>query len=224
MYGEVGCATAISNELEGCSPQNILGNEEKTLLETVKTIDLMDKNEIKTIDISAQLSFVEIKHQGKELIIERTSSNEAPMCPPFCIQPMQIKGVLTVGELETLNFIEKLKEKKSRLLVDARVNKEYKTKTIPGAINLPYKMLNERSLYQEEVLKLLGAKKKLNVKSGDKWFFKNAQLLLIFGGGSFSSEAPIAIKQLLKMGYPKNKILYYRGGINSWKASGLTLI
>jgi len=168
--------------------------------------------------ITKTLTSVEVMHNNQKLIIERSYRNPAHNCPPFCIQPMNIKGVTTVGELEVLEFIKKLKEKKSRLLIDVRVSRLYKEETIPGAINIPFTMLEKNSKYQKEVLKLLGAK-----KNGKKWKFKHAPKLLIFAKSEEESQAVEAIDNLLKLSYPHNKILYYRGGIKSWKRLGLTL-
>jgi rhodanese-related sulfurtransferase len=174
--------------------------------------------------ITEKLFSVDVLHDGQEILIERTPKKEIESCPPFCIQAMTIKNVVTVAEVETLEFIKNLKEKKARLLIDVRANGEYKKYTIPGSINLPSSMLEDRSPYQEEVLKLLGAKKINNKKSNTKWYFKNTQLLLIFGASATTQEAATVVKKLLELGYPSSKILYYRGGIASWEALGLTLL
>jgi 3-mercaptopyruvate sulfurtransferase SseA len=131
--------------------------------------------------------------------------------------------VVTVAELEVLDFINRLKEKKARLLIDIRENNFYKEGTIPGAINLPSSMLKDESKYQIEVLKLLGAKRN-NTKSNLKWSFTNALSLLIFGSSATSDDASSSVKKLLELGYPSSKLLYYRTGFQSWKALGLTII
>ena len=171
------------------------------------------------INITEKLQSVDVVHLDNNITIERSASKHITSCPPYCIEPMNIKGVKTVGELELLEFVKKLEKKRDGLLIDVRKNSKYREETIPSAINLPYEMLTKSSPYQKEVLKTLGAKK---TKNG--WFFKNPQKLLIFGDSSFSPEASKAVKELLKLGYPKKKILYYRGGILSWKNAGLTLI
>ena len=170
------------------------------------------------INITENLQSVDVVHLDNNITIERSASKSAPLCPPYCIEPMKIKGVETVGELELLEFVKKLNKKRDGLLIDVRKNSKYRDETIPSAINLPYDMLTKASPYQKEVLKTLGAKK---IRNG--WFFKNPQKLMIFGESSFSPEASKAVKELLKLGYPKDKILYYRGGILSWKDARLTL-
>lgn len=218
LYADEGCQAIIDNKTQECKADNLLEKErtDSSLSASVVSQKLSDS----TIKISETLSSIDVSHLGEEMSIERSASKEAPSCPPFCIQPMRIEGIKTVAELETLAFIKDLKKKKSQLIIDVRKSKAYKEETIPGAINLPYTMLIDGSPYQKEVLKLLGSGKKLK----KKWFFKHPHQLLIFGNSSFSPEAFDAITQLIKLGYPKDKILYYRGGVKAWKASGLTLI
>jgi len=169
--------------------------------------------------ITPHLHSVKVLHGNREILIKRKLLHKQSTCPPFCIEPMKIKGVETLGELEVLAFIDKLKEKKGRLLIDVRENALYEKETIPGAINLPLSMLKDGSRYQKEVLHLLGATVK---KSDTKWSFPTAEALLIFGGSSTTPEASSALKKLLDLGYPSNKLYYYRGGLSAWKALGLT--
>ena len=215
LMADMGCNVLIGEKSQACKESSVLNQEQNIHFVSSSK----EKFELKSINITEKLVGVDTQHLEHEITIERTSSSLAPSCPPFCIEPMKIKGVKTVGELELLAFIQEVEKKRDGLLLDVRKNSKYKENTIPSAINLPYEMLMKDSPYQKEVLKSLGAKK---VKRG--WFFKNPQKLLIFGESSFSPEASNAVKELLKLGYPTHKVLYYRGGILSWKASGLTLI
>jgi len=212
--GEVGCNAIINNEPVGCEEENIL---------TTTIIDIKSKIKNNTINISEKISSVEVLHDNQPIVIERIPVKDNNSCPPFCIEPMKINGVTTVAELETLEFIKDLKAKKAQLLIDVRENIVYKKSTIPGSINLPLSMLYDNSPYKEEVLKLFGAKKSSVKSTKIKWYFKHPQELLIFGQSATTNEASRAIKMLLKFGYPSSKILYYRGGVESWEALGLTL-
>jgi len=221
---EVGCEV-ITEEPVGCSIDNILHHSKNNVLDVEPSV-VREKNDIakKNINISKQLHTVAVVHDKHEVLIQRHPTHDTPSCPPFCIEPLSIEGVRTVAELATLAFIKKIEEKKSRLLIDIRKSKLYKQSTIPGAINLPFSMLADESIYQEEVLKLLGAKKIVNKQSKERWYFKDTPSLLIFGQNASSSGASSSIKKLIELGYPKAKLLYYRGGIDSWKAMGLTTI
>ncbi len=211
---EIGCPSVVSSKTQECSSLNPL----------TASSSLLNDNEHNAstsplvVNITEKLASVTVMHQNHELVIERVGKDHARTCPPFCIQPLSIDGVQTVGELETLTFIEALKEKKGQLLIDARSSDLYNKSTIPGAINLPYTMLSNKSKYQKEVLTLLGAK-----QAGTRWYFKNIKTLLIFGDGAEDIQASQAIQTLVKLGYPKENLLYYRGGVESWKSLGLTL-
>lgn len=65
------------------------------------------------VGITESLPWVEVRHHGKRVRIERIPDNAnlidleyavtSRPCPPYCIQPMQLApGVETVGELELL--------------------------------------------------------------------------------------------------------------------------
>lgn len=208
--GEGGCS--IPGLLERSKSPLVHATHESNCAEDLET-ELRPK-----IAINEKLMSVKILHEAKEVLIERTALNKEQTCPPFCIEAMNVKDVRTLGELEVLAFIDKLKEKKARLAIDVRKSSLYVQGSIPGAINLPFTMLKDESAYQEKVLKLLGAK---FIKK--KWSFKNAQTLLIFGSSVISSEASSTIKKLLDLGYPSKKLFYYRAGVLSWKGLGLTV-
>jgi rhodanese-related sulfurtransferase len=207
------CLSTVKEE-QGCSIASILKKSPSIYIREEKLIQKEKKVGLK---ITEKITSINVIHENQTMIIKRNSVDTQHTCPPFCIQPIRIKNVLTVGELEVLNFIKELKGEEAKLLIDVRKSKEYKNKTIPGAINIPYTMLQNKSKYQKNVLKLLGGK---NI--GEKWKFKHVATLLIFGNSEETSNASQAIKILLKLSYPNKKILFYRGGIESWNRLGLT--
>jgi 3-mercaptopyruvate sulfurtransferase SseA len=131
---------------------------------------------------------------------------------------MNIGNVKTLGELEVLEFIKEMKDSNDKLLIDARTREWYKKGAIPSAINLPFTMLKKDGKYINKILTLLGGK-----KSGDSWSFDDAQTLLIYSNGAWDEQATLAIKNLVEMGYPEDKLLYYRGGMQMWNLVGLTV-
>ena len=141
------------------------------------------------------------------------------------IQPLILeKGVKTVAELEVLDFIERKSSKMPNryILVDSRTNEWFEAGTIPSAINIPYDELSydeDFELEYERAYKLLGVK----ILEDGKYDFSNAKKAIFFCNGSWCAQSPRAIKQLIKIGYPKEKILWYRGGIASWAGLSLTL-
>ena len=65
----------------------------------------------------------------------------------------------------------------------------------------------------------------LNVKR-DKglWNFDSAKTLVMFCNGPWCGQSSTTIEDLLKIGYPAHKILWYRGGIQDWESLGLTTV
>jgi len=70
------------------------------------------------VNISNEISFVDVKHNNKEIRIQRNQSQDnlvnseyaqtSRKCPPFCIQPYNLgNGVETIGELELLDYQKK---------------------------------------------------------------------------------------------------------------------
>ena len=211
------CLSQVSKEEMGCSIANILEEQTQTFRIREEPPELkISSNSL--LSITETLTLIKVQHGKKELIIKRTTKESEHTCPPFCIQPMNIEDVKSVGELEVLKFIEVLKKKKSKLLIDVRSNILYKTHTIPGAINIPHTMLENGNKYQKKILTLLGANQLNN-----KWEFTKVPTFLIFCNSEEENQATQAIKRLLKLSYPSNKILYYRGGMSAWKRLGLTV-
>jgi len=199
---EIGCTSTIHKDKE-CSEDKLLG-EKVSILESLD--DEPKENHNQKVNITEELESISLIYQKKKIKIERFASKDKS-CPPYCISPMNIKNIKTVGELEVLKFISHLDNSKRMILVDARVVKEYKKGTIPASINIPYSMLDKNSQYRGEIIKLIN----------------HIDKLLVFDKGILDIQARKLIDNLLDTGYSQNKILYYRGGLESWKSLGLTI-
>ncbi len=141
------------------------------------------------------------------------------------IQPLKLKaGISTVAELEVLDFIANNSSKNPNkyILVDSRTSSWFNYGTIPSSVNIPYNELEFDEDFEEEynrAYKLLGVK----LLGKNKYDFSNAKTAIFFCNGSWCAQSPRAIKHLVKIGYPKEKIMWYRGGIASWVGVSLTL-
>jgi len=184
------------------------------------------------ITIQQNLPYVDVDVMGQPVRVDRIQDTNHKLtnsyaktsrpCPPFCVVPFEpIKGIDTYGEIELLNFLKNEVNDNTGILVDARLPKWYKEGTIPGAINLPFPILNpdKSNQYLEQVLPVLGATKK-----EAKWDFRNAQKLVIFGNGPWSQQGVRAMEHLVKIGYPKDKIKFYRGGMQYWQILGFKVL
>ena len=141
------------------------------------------------------------------------------------IQPIKIDDeIKTVGELEVLKFLELLEfEPEKYALMDARKSHWYEKLTIPNAINIPYSDIKQDEDFPreyEEILKLLNVKKGKNKKLD----FTKAKNVIVFCNASWCVQSVWAVKSLVKLGYPKQKISWFRGGLQDWVGSGFTTV
>lgn len=204
----------------------------KRVLASIATVALLSSASFSAeVNITPDMKYLDIEQAGKSIRIQRIQNTKNRLtnsytktsrpCPPFCIHPMNVAdGVKTVGELELLEFLDKKVKTNEGLLIDSRMPQWYNNGTIPGALNIPFTLLKSQdNVYLDKILQLLGGTKK-----GNKWDFGNAQELLMFCNGPWCDQSPRAIKSLLEVGYPANKLLYYRGGMQNWQLLGLTTV
>jgi rhodanese-related sulfurtransferase len=146
------------------------------------------------------------------------------------LQPMTLdKEIQTVGELELLAHIKETQnEPKKYVLIDARGAPWFEQMTIPTSVNLPvneiaYDEEKEKDDFENEddfeeyvdqyerMFEILNIKK---IKKGLD--FSSVKSALLYCNGSWCSQSPKAIFKLVNMGYPKEKLLWYRGGLQDW--------
>ena len=137
------------------------------------------------------------------------------------LSPMKIhKDIETFGELEVLEFLEEMQDDNEMLFVDSRKTQWFESLTIPSAINIPFIYFTERDKWIEEKKESL---KRFGVK-GDKipYDFSKAKTILFFCNGVWCRQSPQMIEALLELGYPPEKMKWYRGGMQSWLSVGMT--
>lgn len=205
------------------------------------------------VKLTPEKEFVEVIHQSKLVKIQRIQDQDHVLqggfaktsrkCPPFCIQPMLVsEGVETVGQLEVFDFMENELLDETGILVDARTPAWWQRGTIPGSSNIPFTIftLDSDDPQLIDAMNQVGAKRRNDVggltrtieKMGlmggdlknDEWDFTNAKKLLFWCNGMWCGQSPRAIRGLLALGYPAEKMLYYRGGMQAWQSLGLTVV
>ena len=188
------------------------------------------------VNISNDISFVDVKHNGKEIRIQRNQSLDnlvkpeyaktSRKCPPFCIQPHSLgNGVETIGELELIDYIKKRSVgDDSILVIDSRTEDWVKKGTIPSSVNIPWTLLKpEAGADPFEIAEILEKKfGAINIEG--LWNFSNAKTLILFCNGMWCGQSPSSIKTLLRFGYPAKKLKWYRGGMQDWEILGLTVV
>lgn len=169
-------------------------------------------------------------------------------CPPFCVHPMEASpGVATVGEVELIEFLKNKVEKGVGVLIDARVASFYEKGTIPGSTHIPFTVFTgeDKAAPASQAQALSQALTKLGVVRGEtvnwseqshkaidefgqpvrkfSYDFSRAKEILLFCNGPWCDQSPRAIHALVKLGYPVNKMSYYRGGMQDWLMLGLSV-
>ena len=135
--------------------------------------------------------------------------------------PMQIhKEIETYGEVEVMAFIKKMQHDSTMLFIDTRGEEWYEYRTIPGAMNIHYVYIMKPKVFKEEYkeslvkLGIIGTKKPFN--------FSKAKTILLFCNGAWCGQSPNMVKTLLALGYPPEKIKWYRGGMDDWLGLSMT--
>ncbi|MEM5477005.1 rhodanese-like domain-containing protein [Pacificibacter sp. AS14] len=131
-------------------------------------------------------------------------------CPNFCIQPMiPAEGVSTIGELELIAMLQD----PTQMVIDSRVEPDFKGGAIPGAVNIPYTQAADR-------LDELGCELDFDgfICDGDA-----VKSVALYCNGPWCGQSPTAARRMIKAGFPAKKIFYYRGGMQVWRMLGLTV-
>lgn len=190
-----------------------------------------NKNEV---NITATLPYVDVMHNDKKIRIERNSDQgnvvdldfalTSRPCPPYCIQPIKLApGIETIGELEILKYLQQSVNNDSILIIDSREKRWLNKGMIPGAINLPWKKLHNKIASEDEISEIIQFQFNV-VLTGKLWNFENSKTLVFYCNGPWCGQSPTAINALLSIGYPADRIKWYRGGMQSWKMFGLTTV
>ncbi len=197
--------------------------------------------------------YLHVVHKGRSVKVQRVQDPDFELhgyyartsrhCPPFCIGPMDADpSVKTIGEVEVFDFMENQLRDGKGLLIDARTPEWHAKSTIPGSINIPFTVLTKGADDPEmvEALLLFGAKQREPVGAmtqkleewgvldaeymTDQWDFSNCKELVLWCNGPACGQSPRAIRGLLAVGYPAEKLRYYRGGMQVWQLFGLTTV
>ena len=123
------------------------------------------------------------------------------------IRPMvPMEGVTPVGELEVINALQSA----NYIVVDTRTSITQYGGTIPGSISIPFDEITEQ-------LDALGC-----TGSVAKWNCMEAYNVVLYCNGPNCGQSPRAMAAMVEVGFPSDKIFYYRGGMLAWTSLGLT--
>ncbi|MEW6678512.1 MAG: rhodanese-like domain-containing protein [Pseudomonadota bacterium] len=188
-----------------------------------------------TVFITPDLPTVQVLNDGKPVTIERNPDTDNMVdpdfsltsrpCPPYCIQPMNLPGgVETLGELELIAYLQRVGRDDSVLVIDSRDGDwPLRSGVIPGAVVIPWQQLHPAHTSASGIADLLMLRFDA-VRQEGLWNFENARTLVFYCNGPWCGQSPTNIKQLMALGYPAQKLKWYRGGMQAWKVLGLATV
>jgi len=180
------------------------------------------------VKITPDMAYIYVYHKGKAVKVHRIQDTKHKLTGEYAktfrpgknIQPIRMNSsIRTIGEVELLKFMQRKVNKKKGILVDVRSKEDYKKESIPSAVNIPARV-KDNPAKLEKILKVLGAKR------GADGSLDTSKVLDIafYCHGLWCSKSSEFIDKLLEVGYPADKILYYRGGFQMWKILGFTTV
>ncbi len=184
----------------------------------------------KFVPISKGVKSIEMNLNGEKFTLMRNQTAGNKISPLYettfrgAPQPIKLaEGVETVGELEFIEYMKKAQTDENIAIIDSRKPGWFARLRIPGAVNVPFTNFNERASAVEAMEDEMGVVEK---KDGEL-DFSNAKTLVLYCNGYWCGQTPSMVVRtkysLLKMGYPAEKIKYYRGGMQAWTSLGFTV-
>ncbi|PSL14838.1 rhodanese-like domain-containing protein [Marinobacterium halophilum] len=178
--------------------------------------------------ITPDLYSFKVMHDGTEYDIMRNQDPEHRIHSlyettsrglPQAMHPFAPHAVETLGEREFIHYMMQAQQDDSVMIVDTRTIGWHVRLTIPGARNYPYTMMDDEG-DREWALDDFGVTS--NAEGG--YDFSQAKTLAMFCNGYWCGQTPAMIRKLLALGYPAEKLKYYRGGMQAWTSLGFTVI
>jgi len=189
---------------------------------------LLTAGQFDKVKITPDMSYIYVYHKGKAVKVHRIQDTKHKITgeyakiyrPQKYIQPIKTnKDVQTIGEVELLYFMKEKVNKKKGLLIDVRTRSEYAKESIPSAVNIPASV-KDNKIKVEKILKVLRAKRMPNGNLDTQ----DALEIAFYCHGLWCNKSSEFIQTFLDLGYPADKIFYYRGGFQMWKILGFTTV
>ncbi|HEO97789.1 MAG TPA: rhodanese-like domain-containing protein [Epsilonproteobacteria bacterium] len=200
----------------------------RLLLTALGAVTLLQAGQYDKVKITPDMSYLYVYHKGKAVKVHRIQDTKHKLTGEYAktyrpgqyIQPINLKnGVVTIGEVEVLQFMKEKVNIQKGMLIDVRDKEHYKNESIPSAVNIPSK-IRKNDAAMNKILTSLGMKQ----RSDGTWNAYDAMELVIYCDGLWCEKSTEMIGNLLERGYPSDKISYYRGGFQMWKMLGFTTV
>jgi rhodanese-related sulfurtransferase len=172
-----------------------------------------------------------VKLNGETCTIKRNQTKDNKVHELYATthrgRPMPISlapGIETLGELEFIDYMQKAQNDPNIMIVDTRTEGWHNNLRIPCTVNVPYTQLND-----DEFVALSTVAENFGVIENDdgKLDFSKAKTIVGYCNGFWCGQTPgmfVNAKYSLKnIGYPVEKLKYYRGGMQAWTALGMSV-
>ncbi len=178
--------------------------------------------------IAPGLYSFEVMHDGKKMEIKRNQNPDNRISElyattfrgmPQAMHPFEPYDVETLGEREFVKYMMDAQTDQTIMIVDTRTVGWHQRLTIPGAVSYPYTMMDDPE-DRDWALDDFGAKK----QADGSYDFSAAKTLAMFCNGYWCGQTPAMVRAMLELGYPAEKIKYYRGGMQAWTSLGFTVV
>lgn len=201
------------------------------LLASCVTSALANEGSSKFVPISKGVKSIEMNLNGEKFTLMRNQSKTSKVSALYettfrgTPQPIKLdEKVETVGEIEFIEFMKKAQNDENIAIVDSRKPGWYAKLRIPGAINVPFTGFYSKNDAIEAMEDDLGVVE----KEDGTLDFSKAKTVVAYCNGYWCGQTPGMVKNaeysLLNMGYPAEKIKYYRGGMQAWTSLGFTVV
>ena len=173
-----------------------------------------------TVELGEQTCVIE-RNQVQGTVIHPAYAKTGQGTP----QPMTIApGIETLGEIEFIKMMEEASVDDSILVLDTRTENWHNDLRIPCTTNVSFKNFADN---KDDALFYLT--EMFGVSEGDDGSlnFDNAKTLVGYCNGYWCGQTPSmfarAAFSLVSLGYPADKLKYYRGGMQAWTSLGLSV-
>lgn len=189
------------------------------------------EDEEKFVPISKGVKSIEMNLNGETFTLMRNQTKGNKISPFYdsttqgIPQPIVLApGVETLGELELIEYMNKAQTDENIAIIDTRTPGWFARLRIPGAINVPYTDFSEKASAISAMEDEMGVVQ----KDDGTLDFSGAKTVVLYCNGYWCGQTPAMVKKteyaLLKMGFPAEKIKYYRGGMQAWTSLGFTVV
>ncbi|MDD2896060.1 MAG: rhodanese-like domain-containing protein [Aliarcobacter sp.] len=183
------------------------------------------------VAISSGVKSIDMNLNGEKFTLMRNQTAGNKITPLYDTtdrgtpQPMILApGVETVGELEFIDYMKKAQTDENIVIIDSRKPGWFARLRIPGAVNVPYTNFDNMN----DAIDMMEDNMGITVKADKTLDFSKAKTLVLYCNGYWCGQTPGMVKNaqfaLLKIGYPADKIKYYRGGMQAWTSLGFTVV